>query len=90
MSAGDRDELVVIEQAGVDLRVRRGATISNSPLGRMGPEFIYVAARDTAELALEPLYPATGDGRFRFTRIPLETQNRERLGQLLSEGGADF
>lgn len=88
--AEDHARLVVLEQAGVDLRVRWRKEISNSPLGRMGPEFIYLASNETAELSLEPLHPATGNGRFRFTHIPLETVNLDRLGRLLSEAGQHF
>jgi len=56
----------------------------------MGPEFIYVPASRTADLSVEPMYPATGDGRFRFSEIPLGTEALERLGRILSEAGADF
>jgi CHAT domain-containing protein len=89
--AQDRDRLVVVEQAGIDLRVRQvNGAVSNSPLGRMGPEFVYVSANETAELAVEPMYPAMGDGRFRVTQIVLDTEALEQAGRTLAAAGVDF
>jgi tetratricopeptide (TPR) repeat protein len=83
--------LVIVEQAGIDLRVglTDGAR-ANAPLGRMGPEFIYVPAGERAEFTLEPLHPATGKGRFRFTSLELDEGPIEQVGRALSTAGLEF
>jgi CHAT domain-containing protein len=84
-------QLVVLEQVGIDLRIRfADGTIANTPLGRSGPELIYVAAGEASEVAIEPAEAAPGVGRFRLTRVPVDDPRIDQLARALFEAGKSF
>jgi CHAT domain-containing protein len=90
--SAERDaSIVIVEQAGVDLGVRlRDGSLVNSPLGRSGPEIIYVAAEEATRIEIAPRYSAIGTGAFRITRTTLASPPMSQLARLVFAAGTSF
>lgn len=91
IGAGASPVLLVIEQAGIDLQViQNDGTVINSPIGRIGPEFLYVESGSEIHFSLSPLYQATGPGQFRITPISLDQNLPASTAQLFHTAGELF
>ncbi len=80
--------LIVIEQRGVDLKgVKSDGSSFNSPVGRNGPEFVYVAAGESSTLSLEPVYQKVAKGSFRIHALDLSEPHLVHMAKELDLAG---
>lgn len=83
--------LVVIEQRGLDLAItRQGQISSNSPLGRNGPEFVFLPANTASSLSLDLISSYTPGGEFRVHEINLSTSQSQDMAGSLDEAGIEY
>jgi CHAT domain-containing protein len=91
LNSSSDDVLVLVEQAGIDLRVNLpGGESINSPTGARGPEFILLPPESELRIELEPISGEFRGGAFRISTLELADKFARSRASALYHAGLGF